>query len=174
MKYTGKDLERVLALYKSTMLSTREVAVRTGVGRQTVADWVREAGLSRGRNDSRELTPAQKQEVIRLYNEEKATPEISKLTGIHITTVKRTVRKAGIMRSVSEAGKIRKKRRSPEKELAIWAARESGATYASINSEFGIPIGSIHMVLKRVEQRRKKNKRATWKRKTYGGLENEG
>jgi len=78
------------------------------------------------------------------------------------------------MRSVSEAGKIRKKRRSPEKELAIWAARESGATYASINSEFGIPIGSIHMVLKRVEQRRKKNKRATWKRKTYGGLENEG
>ncbi len=164
MKYSGKDLEGVLALYKTTFLSTREVAKRTGVGRQTVADWVKEAGLSRARNDSRELTQDQKDNVIRLYNQDKATTEVAPLTGVHITTVKRTLQRAGVMRSVSEAGKLRKKKRTPDKEMAILIARFRGATYKEISAHYDIPMGSIHMVLKRVLARRKKQSRINWKR----------
>lgn len=156
MKYSGKDVERALALYRSTMLSTREVARRTGIGRQSVADWVKEAGLSRGRNDSRELTTEQKAEVVRLYNQEKSTTEVAGLTGIHITTVKRTLNKAGVMRSVSEAGKIRKKKRTPDQEIAILVARNRGATYSEISKYFKIPTGSIHMVLQRTRGQNKK------------------
>lgn len=152
MKYTGADVERVLTLYKTTLLSTREVADRTGVGRGTVHEWVKNAGISRSRNASRQKPESKKQKGLALYRSGKSTVQIADELEVSQSTVKRWVHSAGIMRSVSYATSLGQQVHTWSTIKKVHTLRTRGCTYKEISCETGVPVGSIHNLLKRFEQ----------------------
>lgn len=156
--YTGKDVEAVLSLYKNTMLSMREVARRTGVGRQTVYEWVQQAGLSRTRNASREISQEKKARAIELYNSGKSTREVALELGVSRTWVNRTMNAAGIMRSGSVATAMGQTVHCDATIVNVGTLREEGKTYRQISEITGVPMGTIPSLLSRFQALRKKER----------------
>ena len=150
MKYSGKDVERVLEMYRSTMFSTREVAARCGVGRQSAADWVKAAGISRAANDSRTRPEATRRHAVDLYNKGLPGAKVASILGVPHGTVKNWVRNAGVARSKSAARSIDcRVKHSNEIVMRLGAMREGGATLSEISAELGVPIGSVTYLFKR-------------------------
>lgn len=157
--YTGKQYEAVISMYSSTLLSTREVAKRTGVGRQTVHDWVKKAGLSRTANQSREITKEMREECIRLYNEGLSGHKVAKRTGVSRNSVIRIVESAGVKRMKGINQSINSRKYKPEQRAVCAIMRRSGYTYKEISQTTGIPMGSIHNLITTYEEAEKKSKR---------------
>lgn len=155
MSYSGKDVERVLALYGTTLLSTRAVAVRCGVGRQSVHDWVQAAGLSRTRNASREIPEEVRLRVVDMYTGGMSTKDIQRVLGIYpsLSTIKQIVRSAGRMRGGTQATSMGELRHGytyvPERALDVHYRRQRGESYKTISKGTGIPMGSIHALIQR-------------------------
>lgn len=158
MKYSGKDVQAALDLYRATMLSTREVARRLGLGRQSVADWVKAAGLSRARNDSRQHASSLRAEAIKRYCEhEQSSIQVARDLDLPIGTVKNWLREAGVTRTASAAQSLNLKH---DRVVAarVWAMREAGKQYAEIEAETGIPKGTISGLVRRHEALRNRRK----------------
>ena len=159
MKYTGKQYEQVISLYKTTFLSTREVAQRTGVGRQTVHDWVKEAGLSRTRNASREHDEATRRKCIEMYSGGLSARKVASLTGISRSSIIRWLDEAELKRSASYNQSVSQTKYSNQVRAAVASMRRRGLTLKEISKETSVPMGSIHFQVQKFEEFEKKLKR---------------
>jgi len=163
-KYTGADVERVLDLYRTTLLSSREVADRCNVGRQSAADWIRQAGLSRTRNASRQYPRRLKRDILERYNAGESTRDLEASTGVSRSTISRWINKARLMRSISVATSMGQSKTPWSVVVQVAGLRNQGKLYREIAAETGVPIGSIGALLKRFENSQKLDKRLNYKR----------
>lgn len=141
------------------MLSTREVANLTGIGRQSVHDWVKDAGISRTRNASREYGRSVQERAVDLYNQGLSSRQVAEAVGASRTSVSRWIHSAGVMRSGSVATSMGNPQYSWEIVAQVGSMRSAGSTYREIFEATGVPIGSIRMVVLRYEKARKLEKR---------------
>ena len=154
MRYTGKQIEEALHLYSTTNLSARAVADRLGIGRQSVHNWIKAAGISRERNATRQYPESVRREVVRLYVEDnRSTRSIAEEIGASSSTIKRWLRDAGVLRSVSEAMTLTVKKYPPAVLEHAWSRHRAKFPKSTIARALGIPRGSIDAVIKRHETR---------------------
>lgn len=143
-EYSHAQRKAAIELYRTTRLSTRQVGEQLGIGRQTVADWIRAAGLSRTRNASRAWPLQTQRRAIALYTiGQMSTAAIADKLDVPHGTVRKWIKRAGITRTRAAAGRLRS-RYSDELCHRIWALREQGVTYRTICDTYDIPMGTAH------------------------------
>ena len=109
LKYSEKDRQRALKLYKAGMSAPKVEAI-TGIHKASVQKWARDEGFVRSRSTI-DLLEKEKKEIIELYVKQKnSTNQISVMMGIPTYQIFYFLRKKGLTRSPNEARRIRAKR----------------------------------------------------------------
>ena len=113
--------------------------------RNGVASYVQPHERRDTQASARNLTPEQKSTALKLYKDGRGIKEIANTTGMHVATVTRIAKKAGIVRTVSEAQAVRaarepigrsdigKKGAFHSEKNGTWFATDSHYEYARMN-----------------------------------------
>ena len=145
MKYTAKDYNRVCELYASDVsMSSRRIEQITGINRQTICDWVRQAGLTRTRNASRETPVVKLIEAKRIYcSSDLSLKAVSRRTGVDRKSLRRALDGDGLRRSAAFSQSRMQRRYNDAQCALVFALRERGLKWREISERLSIPQGSL-------------------------------
>lgn len=145
MKYhSNKTRQRAIDLYRSNpKATTRQIAAIVDANKQTVADWIKAAGLTRGRNDTREVT-IDRHELHRLYIEEKKSErDIATALEVSRRTVRRRLEYFKIpLRTPREANELYLKKQARKHKNQARKLRRRGLTYAEISRVMNVSMST--------------------------------
>jgi len=152
-KFTEEERERLVAAYASGR-TLQSVADEFECSIQLVSDYAKKAGVpSRVRCVGRRYTAQERQKALNAYRAGDTLEEAAAVVGATLATVGFWAKKAGCLRTVSEAHRAAKRKGRGAHGEVVWNEiidlYETGKTAAQVDEQLGLSKGVAYSILRR-------------------------